>query len=394
MLTAPLPLQAAGHREVRLQPVEPGQERDADLVVERGLLEDGPAQRHGRPDGRLVAGQVPGVEGAQRRGGRRGHRGERPEQGVTVPVRVAADQLVVVEVISGVEADPGRQPPPQRRFVAGVEHRKLDAGHLPVRTLGQPGHQLGGGLELRGAPVPGERRVERGAQPVQDHRPVGLAQQVQVHAQIVLAGPGARGQRPAGHQDHAGPGGLHQVQLLLVGLDHVRQRMPARRQLIGARPAGDDGVPLGSARRRAGDQLPRLSPGQAHAALRGVHGLGDPEPVVPQEVPEADRGLPVDLAVRRRRDVRRRVHAPRHRRRIAAFPGGLGDDQRLGAPRQPDRGAIPLHDTAAAARRPGGPRPRTAAPARRAARPWHPRPGPRAAACPRRRRAGTAPTAP
>ena len=38
----------------------------------------------------------------------------------------------------------------------------------------------------------------------------------------------------------------------------------------------------------------RLGPAEPHAALRGVHRLGDAEPEVPQPVPELQRRVPVD----------------------------------------------------------------------------------------------------
>ena len=77
-------LEAVQHGEVRLQAVQPGQERDADLVAGGGWLEDRPAQLRGGPHGRVVAGQVAGVERVQRGRGRGGDRGEGAEQRVTV----------------------------------------------------------------------------------------------------------------------------------------------------------------------------------------------------------------------------------------------------------------------------------------------------------------------
>src|ERR1700689_4029317 len=65
-----------------------------------------------------------------------------------------------------------------------------------------------------------------------------------------------------------------------------RPAAPARE---AARPAGGGGA-LGRAR----DQLSGQPPGQAHAALGGVHRLGDREAVVPEVVAEAQGGLPVD----------------------------------------------------------------------------------------------------
>ena len=47
-------------------------------------------------------------------------------------------------------------------------------------------------------------------------------------------------------------------------------------------------------RRAARDQLLGGRPVQTHIALRGVHGLGDPQPVAEQVAPERQGGVPVD----------------------------------------------------------------------------------------------------
>ena len=78
------PFEAADHREVRLEPVEPGQERHPDLVRRRGGLEDLAAQHLGRPHHRVVRREVTDVERVQRVGGRRGDRREGSEQGIAV----------------------------------------------------------------------------------------------------------------------------------------------------------------------------------------------------------------------------------------------------------------------------------------------------------------------
>ena len=103
-------LQPADHREAVLVAVQPGQEGDPGLVVERGRLEDVPGQRQRRRHLRVVRRQVVVVQGGQR-GRRRGSDGrERSEQRVGVMGAVATDQLGVVEVVAGVEADAVRQP--------------------------------------------------------------------------------------------------------------------------------------------------------------------------------------------------------------------------------------------------------------------------------------------
>ncbi len=85
-------------------------------------------------------------------------------------------------------------------------------------------------------------------------------------------------------------------QLHLVGGNHVVQR--AGRigvELVGANPAGQ-ARPFRSARfrQRAGDQLGGGGPIEAHAALRGVHRLGDLEAEAPKVAPKGERGVPVD----------------------------------------------------------------------------------------------------
>jgi hypothetical protein len=65
-------------------------------------------------------------------------------------------------------------------------------------------------------------------------------------------------------------------------------------ELVGADAAGDpaaDRLGLGGA---AADQLGRARPVQAHAALRGVHRLGDARAVRPQVAAEGEGGVPVD----------------------------------------------------------------------------------------------------
>ena len=414
----PLALQSGQHREVRLQAVQPGQEGHADLVVVRRRLEDRSAERDRRPHGRVVARHVALVQGRQRGGGRGGDRGERPEQGVAVAVRVPADQPGVVEVVPGVEPDPGRQPAPQRHLLARVEHRQLDAVHLPAGPLDQLEHGPGGRVEVGAAPVAAQRGVERLAQPVQDHRLVGLLQQLAVHLQVVPGAAGAGGQRAAGHQDHLRPRRLDERGLLGVGAGDLAERVVlAVGELVGPRPggqrpgAGRTGR-FGGAGRGPGDQLPGLLPGQPHAALRGVHRLGHAEPVRPQVIPEAHGRFPVDdgVSAAARRGGGGCGHMgggedlPSGRRRVPGRPARLGDDQRPG-PRGPP-GQLDLRRPQmalqtrrhlrppAAARRAAGLRPRTAAPGWPAAPPWPLRPGPRRTAGPARRTSGTAPTPP
>ena len=54
---------------------------------------------------------------------------------------------------------------------------------------------------------------------------------------------------------------------------------------------------------RATDQLLAGFPVEAHATLRGVHGLGNSEPVAPDVAAEGEGALPVDDGRRKRADV-------------------------------------------------------------------------------------------
>ena len=69
----------------------------------------------------------------------------------------------------------------------------------------------------RAAPVALQRRVEHRAEPVQDHRLGGLAQEVAVDLQVVLGAVRRGGEGAGGHQDGLRAGLLDEGELLLVG---------------------------------------------------------------------------------------------------------------------------------------------------------------------------------
>ena len=145
-------------------------------------------------------------------------------------------------------------------------------------------HRLGRRVQIAAAPVAGELRVEHVAQPVQDHRLPGLADQVAVDARDSRRPSAAAcDQCAAGHQDRAPARGLDRLELLLVGAAHVVQRArpaPAgrcRRRRRGRRPGWC------GPRRASGGSARAPRPVQAHAALRGVHGLGDLEAQRPRD---------------------------------------------------------------------------------------------------------------
>ena len=111
-------VQAADHLERGLVAVQPGQERDTGLVVERRRGEDLPAELLGRAEEREVAVGVAGVQRLDRCRGDRRDRGEGAQQRVGVPrscsrssaliapapCRRASDEADVVEVVAGEHA--------------------------------------------------------------------------------------------------------------------------------------------------------------------------------------------------------------------------------------------------------------------------------------------------
>ena len=161
-----------------------------------------------------------------------------------------------------------------------------------------------------------------------------LRQDAVVDAQIVVGAARGAHQRAARHQDDAAAQRLDRLDLLLIGADHVVDRdAGVGGEMVGAGAARDQraGPVLGRVE-RAPDQLKRGRPVDAHAALRGVHRLGDAEPEVPDVVAEGDGLVPVDRGIepgivvgeRIGGDVHRRIGDAAKRWRIAPLPRGTG----------------------------------------------------------------------
>ena len=155
-----------------------------------------------------------------------------------------------------------------------------------------------------------------------------------------------------------------------------RAGWPGRRAAGRCRPRSDD-----RGRRPPGPRRPmrRISsrggrPVQAHAALGGVHRLGDAEAVRPQVAAEGERGVPVDGG-RGARDVRPRA-GRRRRARRRTRPGWWRRRRRDGRGRRRPRSrcAPPAGQRDGASQRSSGTSTpaalarRSAGPARRAAR--------------------------
>ena len=159
------------------------------------------------------------------------------------------------------------------------------------------------------AEIARERRVEHLAQPVDDAGLAQLGEDPVVDRDVVVRRARAGGKRATGHEDDPPAQPLDRRDLLFVGADHVVGGEPRRRrQVIGAGAAEDHGALARPSRfEAAADQLVRGVPVEPHAALRRVHGLGHPEPQVPQVLAIRDRALPVDRDVQPRIDVGERV---------------------------------------------------------------------------------------
>ena len=143
-----------------------------------------------------------------------------------------------------------------------------------------------------------------------------LRQDAVVDAQIIVRAARGAHQRAARHQDDAAAQRLDRLDLLLIGADHVVDGdAGVGGEMIGAGAAGDQRArPVLGGVERAADQLQRGRPVDAHAALRGVHRLGDAEPEIPDVVAERDGLVPVDRGVEPGIVVGERIGGDVHRR--------------------------------------------------------------------------------
>ena len=167
------------------------------------------------------------------------------------------------------------------------------------------------------APVAVERRIEHLAEPVDDDRLLHLIEDAGIDLGVVVGRARRLHQRAARHQDDAAAELFHRGALLLIGADHVVDGdVRAGRKMIGAGAGADQraGEILGGVE-AAPDQLQRVRPVHAHAALRGVHRLGDAEAERPQMPAERDGRVPVDRGVEPRIAVGERI-GDHMRRRI------------------------------------------------------------------------------
>ena len=222
-----------------------------------------------------------------------------PRSASGVAPRIARDQLGVIEIIPGIHAHPPGKAPPHGNLLVLVEERNLH----PVDLCGICADHIDGDIHrarvvLR-APIAVQRRIEHLAEPMDDHGLAHLAEDAAIDLGVVVRRARRLHQRAARHQHDAAAEFLDRGALLLVGGDDVPDGdVGARVEMIGPRTASDEGARHVFRRGKApADQLERCGPIQPHAALRGIHRLGDAETERPEVAAEGDGALPVDRGI-------------------------------------------------------------------------------------------------
>ena len=128
---------------------------------------------------------------------------EDAEQRVRVALRVAGDQLGVVEVVARVHVHAHRQAAAHGDLLVLVEQRDLDAVDLVGVGVDDADGSVHGRVEIARAPVAGQRRIEHVAQPMDDDRLLRLRQQAAVDVGVVVRRPWRRAPARGRHQDDA-----------------------------------------------------------------------------------------------------------------------------------------------------------------------------------------------
>ncbi|CAG9205117.1 hypothetical protein BCAR13_1560013 [Paraburkholderia caribensis] len=323
MLQRASALLSAHHSEVRLMTIDPRHEDHARLVESRGRPENVPRQCNRRLQDVVIARGVPRCQFTQRGGRGRRDSVENAEQRVALPMvfqcadTVPRDQLGIVEIVAGVHPHALGQPTTHRDFLILVEQRDLDPVDLAGVRRDDAERSIHCVVEICGAPIACQCRVEHIAQPVQHNRLPRLAQDAVVHAFVVGWRFRHAGKRAARHDDQGPAQRLDRFHLFFVRANHVVDVARVfRRQVVRAASGCDQRARRVFGRiQRTPDQFQRGCPVQAHAALGSVHRFGNAEAERPQVSPISHRRIPIDRALRRRimigerigNDVRRRI---------------------------------------------------------------------------------------
>src|SRR5580698_5655836 len=145
MRDTPRHFESADHLESILMAVQPREEHDAGLIEIRRRLEDMARKWNGRRETALELVRTSVVQCLDRCRGSRSDRVENPEQSVAVMAAVTADHGVVVEIVTRVHADAGRQAAPELDLALGIQQGNLD----PIQTPGMIANQVQ--ADFRGA---------------------------------------------------------------------------------------------------------------------------------------------------------------------------------------------------------------------------------------------------
>ncbi len=239
------------------------------------------------------------VAGCQPRHGirrRRCDRVEDAEQRVGEALRVAGDQFGIVEVIAGIHLHARIEAATHVDLALLVEQRHLDAINLGGVGIDDADRRIHRDIEIAGAPIILQRRIEHVAEPVNDHGFPHLRQDAIVDPGVVVGVATNFRECARRHQDDLAAGLFDGLDLLFIGADHVIDRFGVfRREVIGAGAGGHQRTAARLGRLdRALDQFQRCRPVQSHAALCGVHGFRDAKAEIPDMFAESDGLVPVD----------------------------------------------------------------------------------------------------
>ena len=163
-------------------------------------------------------------------------------------------------------------------------------------------------IEIAGAPISRQRRIEHVAEPMDDHGLADLRENAIIDFGVVVGIASKLRQCARRHQDDAAADFLDCRDLLLIGADHIVDALRVfDRQMIGAGAGKYQCVARLRRAHRARDQFQRGRPVQPHAALRGVHRLGHAEPEVPDMLAKRDGPVPIDRRRQPGIDVGQRI---------------------------------------------------------------------------------------
>ena len=124
----------------------------------------------------METGLIAGSEPRQRIGCRRRNRVEDAEQRVRKALVVAGDQFGIIEIVAGIHLHAGIEPTAHVDLALLVEQRNLYAIHLGGVGVDDGDRRIHRVVEILGAPISRQRRIEHVAEPVNDHRLANLRQ--------------------------------------------------------------------------------------------------------------------------------------------------------------------------------------------------------------------------